>query len=56
MTTYTTGHTLAEIEYNLAAVRQRIADACHRAGRDPSEVLLLPVSKTVDDARLRLAY
>lgn len=31
---------------NLARVRQRIADACHAAERDPSEVRLLPVSKT----------
>lgn len=46
----------AELEQNLAAVRQRIAAACQRAGRDPAEVRLLPVSKTVDDARLRLAY
>lgn len=30
----------------LAAVRARIADACHAAGRDPAEVRLLPVSKT----------
>src|SRR5690606_8927295 len=30
--------------------------ACQRAGRDPSEVRLLPVSKTVEDARIRLAY
>ncbi|MDF3981818.1 YggS family pyridoxal phosphate-dependent enzyme [Luteibacter sp. PPL201] len=30
----------------LAAVRARIADACHAAGRDPAAVRLLPVSKT----------
>lgn len=35
--------TLAE---RLAAVRASIADACRRAGRDPAEVALLPVSKT----------
>lgn len=46
----------AEIERNLARVRQRIADACARAGRDADSVRLLPVSKTVDEARLRLAY
>lgn len=32
---------------NLAAVQQRIAAACHAAGRDPSTVGLLAVSKTV---------
>lgn len=56
MKTYPQGNTLTELQENLAAVRKRIADACRRAGRDPSEVRLLPVSKTVDDARLRLAY
>ncbi|AOH36054.1 YggS family pyridoxal phosphate-dependent enzyme [Luteimonas sp. JM171] len=41
---------------NFEAIRARIAAACQRAGRDPSEVRLLPVSKTVDEARLRAAY
>ncbi|WP_222864051.1 YggS family pyridoxal phosphate-dependent enzyme [Pigmentiphaga aceris] len=41
---------------NLAAVRARIAAACARVGRAPDEVRLLPVSKTVDEARIRLAY
>ena len=30
--------------------------AARRAGRDPAEVRLLPVSKTVDEARIRLSY
>ena len=41
---------------NLAAVQQRIANACQRVGRDPASVRLLPVSKTFDEAHLRLAY
>src|SRR5690625_7959714 len=41
---------------NFEAIRARIAAACQRVGRDPSEVRLLPVSKTVDEARLRAAY
>ncbi len=41
---------------NLAAVQARIAAACHRAGRDPAGVRLLPVSKTIDEARIRQAY
>ncbi|QHB71647.1 YggS family pyridoxal phosphate-dependent enzyme [Stenotrophomonas sp. 364] len=48
--------TVDTIAHNLAAVRQRIARACERAGRDPAGVRLLPVSKTVDQARLRLAW
>lgn len=44
------------IAANLTKVRNRIASACGRAGRDPYEVRLLPVTKTVDKARLREAY
>lgn len=36
-------HALAE---RLAAVRERIASACQRAGRNPAEVTLIGVSKT----------
>lgn len=53
---YSPGRTLAELERNLADVRGRIDAACRRVGREPDEVRLLPVSKTVDEARLRLAY
>jgi pyridoxal phosphate enzyme (YggS family) len=45
-----------DIARNLAAVRARIAAACARAGRDPAEVKLLPVSKTVEEARIRMAH
>ena len=48
--------TQEQIAANLAAVRRRIDEAARRAGRDPSEVTLLPVSKTVPAERLRLAY
>lgn len=48
--------TVADFEANLAAVRSRIDAACARVGRDPNEVELLPVSKTVPADRLRLAY
>lgn len=34
------------IEENLRAVRERVARACGRAGRDPSGVLLVAVTKT----------
>ena len=40
----------------IAAVRGRIDAACRQAGRDPAEVRLLPVSKTVGEARLRAAH
>lgn len=40
---------------NLAAVRARIDTAAQQAGREASEIRLLPVSKTVESERLRLA-
>lgn len=47
--------TVEEFRRNLAAVRERIDSAARRAGRNPSDVRLLPVSKTVPEERLRLA-
>ena len=46
----------ADLGHNLAAVQARIEAACHRVGRDPASVRLLPVSKTRDEAILRLAH
>lgn len=37
-------------------MKARIGAACARAGRDSGEVRLLPVSKTVDEDRIRMAY
>jgi len=48
--------TAADFAVNLASVRARMAAACTRVGREPGEVELLPVSKTVPAERLRLAY
>nr|WP_314418940.1 YggS family pyridoxal phosphate-dependent enzyme [uncultured Erwinia sp.] len=45
-----------DFRHNLAAVQARINSACLRAGRDPAEVRLLPVSKTMDEAHIRLAH
>lgn len=39
----------------LIQVRERIAAACARAGRNPASVRLLPVSKTIPAERLRAA-
>lgn len=41
---------------NLKAVQERIVAACQRGGRDPADVRLLPVTKTVPAHILRLAY
>lgn len=48
--------TQEQIASNLAAVRARIDAAARRAGREPGDIRLLPVSKTVPAERLRLAY
>lgn len=41
---------------NIAAVRQRIEAAARRAGRDPSEIALMAVTKLVEPERIRQAY
>jgi len=48
--------TLAEVSANLDAVRRRMHDACLRVGRHPATVRLLPVTKTLPDARIELAW
>lgn len=53
---YPQAGSVAELSENIALVRERIAAACARVGRDPSEVRLLPVSKTKSEEVLRLAY
>jgi len=46
----------AGLPARLAAIRDRIAAACRRAGRDPSEVVLLGVSKTHPAAAVEAAW
>lgn len=52
---FPTATSVEDFTHNLDAVRSRIATAAQRAGRDPAEVELLPVSKTVPQERIRLA-
>ncbi|MDR5866727.1 YggS family pyridoxal phosphate-dependent enzyme [Halomonas koreensis] len=52
---YPQARTREDFTRNLASVRERIARACRRVDRDPAEVRLLPISKTVDEARIRLS-
>ena len=56
MTAYTTANTVEEFRRHLAGVHARMHAACARVGRDPASVRLLPVSKTVPEARIRNAY
>lgn len=46
----------ADIRKRIEAVRQRIAAACERAGRDPSTVELVAVTKNVSLAQIQQAY
>ena len=56
MSAYATANTVEEFRQHLANVHAHMAAACKKAGRDPSSVRLLPVSKTVPEARIRNAY
>ncbi|MEZ5565386.1 MAG: YggS family pyridoxal phosphate-dependent enzyme [Gammaproteobacteria bacterium] len=47
---------LDDFRRNLADVHARMAAACIRVGRDPAGARLLPVSKTRDEASIRLSY
>ena len=55
-TAYPAAATVADLRHNLAAVQARITAACARVGRDPATVRLLPVSKTIDAARIRMVH
>ena len=46
---------IEEMSERIEQIKVRIAQACQRVGRDPSEVTLLPVSKTFDDQAIRQA-
>ena len=47
---------MTDVAANLRRVHERIAAAAERAGRDPAEVLLVAVSKTVEPSRIVQAY
>ena len=44
---------MSDVGRAVAGVRERIEAACRRAGRDPVQVRLVAVTKTVDPARIR---
>jgi pyridoxal phosphate enzyme (YggS family) len=52
---YSLADTVEDFRRNLTAVEDRIAAAAIASGRDPGEVRLLPISKTVPEERLRNA-
>ena len=56
MITHAAVCTVDEFRERLADVHARIVTACTKAGRESTSVRLLPVSKTVSEERLRVAY
>ena len=46
---------MLDIRANLERVQEAVDRACQRAGRSPTDVLLIAVSKTVEIERIRLA-
>ena len=53
---YPKATSVEDFEHNLATVQSRINSACLSVGRDASGVRLLPVSKTITEATIRLSY
>lgn len=53
---YPQANTLDELRANFATIEARIAAACTQAGRARDSVRLLPVSKTVDETRIRMVH
>lgn len=45
-----------DIEENILEVRRRIAQACERSHRSPSEITLVAVTKTIDTHAIKTAY
>lgn len=46
---------LNDIEHNIRVIRERIEQACKRSGRNPEEVKLMLVTKTVPVERIQMA-
>lgn len=53
---YQRATTIEELSANFADITNRIEGACQRANRSVDSVRLLPVTKTVDDKMLRMAF
>ena len=53
---YKRAETIEELSANFADIEQRIQLACHRANRNVDSVRLLPVTKTVDEQVMRMAF
>ncbi len=48
--------TMINVEENIRIVRERMAEAAYKAGRDVKEIKLIAVSKFVDEERIKRAF
>lgn len=55
MKQYHMPNSLAELEANFQDIQQQVIAACHRVGRDPEQIRLLPVTKTLPIERIEQA-
>ena len=46
MSQYNTPHSLVELKENIQEIQQQVDAVCQRIGRSPTEVRLLPVTKS----------
>lgn len=53
---YQKAENIEELSANFADIEKRIQQACQRVNRDISSVRLLPVTKTVDEKIIRMAF
>ncbi|MEN8320014.1 YggS family pyridoxal phosphate-dependent enzyme [Acinetobacter junii] len=56
MNQYNTSHSLVELKDNIQEIQQQVDAVCQRIGRSPTEVRLLPVTKTLPAERVEQAY
>lgn len=56
MNPYHTPHNLMELQQNTQEIQQRIDTTCKRTGRNPAEIRLLPVTKTLPFESIEQAY
>lgn len=56
MSRYNTPHSLVELQKNIQEIQQQVDAVCQRIGRNPEDVRLLPVTKTLPAERVEQAY
>ena len=56
MSRYNTPHSLVELKENIQEIQQQVDAVCQRIGRSPTEVRLLPVTKTLPAERVEQSY